>query len=59
MIKEINMTIDDNRSSEWRVEAIDDDGSVEVAIFSGPRAHDRAMVYRLRVYGVPAPEPHA
>lgn len=29
----------------YRVEAIDDDGGVEVAIFSGPYALDRAIVF--------------
>lgn len=27
---------------DWRVEAIDDDGGCEVAIFCGPRAEERA-----------------
>ncbi len=26
---------------DWRVEKIDDDGGIEVAIFSGPDARDR------------------
>jgi hypothetical protein len=35
----------------WRVEWVDDDGSIEVAIFSGPHAHERALLYADRVYG--------
>ena len=30
-------------SEEWRVEWIDDDGGIEVAIFAGPKAHERAI----------------
>jgi hypothetical protein len=30
---------------DWRVECEDDDGGVEVTIFSGPDAHDRATQY--------------
>jgi hypothetical protein len=36
---------------EWRVERVDDDGAVEVAIFSGPHARDRALAYADRQYG--------
>jgi hypothetical protein len=36
---------------EWRVEWIDDDGGIEVAIFSGPRARGRAIRYADRQYG--------
>jgi hypothetical protein len=36
---------------EWRVEWIDDDGGIEVAIFSGPRARERAIRYADRQYG--------
>lgn len=28
---------------DWRVEREDDDGSIEVAIFSGPNARERAV----------------
>ena len=31
--------------SDWRVEWEDEDGGVEVMIFSGPDAHDRAIEY--------------
>ena len=31
--------------SEWRVEAIDEDGAVRVALFSGPDAEERASEY--------------
>jgi hypothetical protein len=30
---------------DWRVEKLDDDGGIEVAIFSGPDARDRAIEY--------------
>ena len=36
---------------DWRVEWIDDDGAIEVAIFSGPNARDRALRYADRQYG--------
>jgi hypothetical protein len=36
---------------DWRVEWIDDDGGVEVAIFSGPNARERALRYADRQYG--------
>lgn len=40
---------------EWpgdsRVEWVDDDGGIEVAIFSGPNARDRAIRYADRQYG--------
>lgn len=31
------------RPNDWRVEKIGSDGDVEVAIFSGPKARDRAV----------------
>jgi hypothetical protein len=30
---------------DWRVECEDEDGGIEVAIFSGPNARERAMRY--------------
>ena len=36
---------------DWRVERIDDDGGVEVAIFSGPYAREQALRYADRQYG--------
>lgn len=30
---------------EWAVEAIDDDGGIEMAVFSGPEAEVRALEY--------------
>jgi hypothetical protein len=36
---------------EWRVEWTDNDGGIEVAIFSGPGAHRRAIRYADRQYG--------
>ena len=35
----------------WRVEWFDHDGGCEVAIFSGPKARDRAIRYADRQYG--------
>jgi hypothetical protein len=37
---------------DWRVEWVDDDGGIEVAIFSGPNARDRALRYADRQYGI-------
>jgi hypothetical protein len=34
-----------NHADEWRVEAIDSEGRVFVAIFSGPAAKERATEY--------------
>lgn len=36
---------DKNAPGQYRVEAIDDDGGCEVAIFSGPNALDRAVAF--------------
>ena len=36
---------------DWRVEWVDDDGAVEVAIFSCPNAKERALRYADRQYG--------
>jgi ABC-type phosphonate transport system ATPase subunit len=36
---------------EWRVEWLDDRGGVEVAVFSGPNAQERALRYADRQYG--------
>jgi hypothetical protein len=36
---------------DWRVEWVDDDGGVELAIFAGPNARERAMRYADRQYG--------
>lgn len=36
---------------EWRVERVIDDGAVEVAIFAGPDARERALRYADRQYG--------
>ena len=37
---------------DWRVERVDDDGGIEVAIFGGPNARERAIRYADREYGV-------
>jgi hypothetical protein len=36
---------------DWRVEKMDEDGSSEIAIFSGPAARGRAVRYADREYG--------
>ena len=36
---------------DWRVEWVDDDGGVELAIFAGPNARERALRYADRQYG--------
>jgi len=36
---------DDVSHRVWRVEWEDDDGGVEVTIFGGPNARDRALLY--------------
>ena len=38
-------------SEEWRVEWVDDDGGVELAIFAGPNARERAIKYADRQDG--------
>jgi hypothetical protein len=35
----------------WRVECQDEDGWIEVAVFSGPNAYERAIHYAGRQYG--------
>jgi hypothetical protein len=37
---------------EWRVEWFDDAGTCEVAIFTGPNARERALIYADRLYGL-------
>ena len=36
---------------DWRVEKMDEDGTSEIAIFSGPGARERAIRYADREYG--------
>jgi hypothetical protein len=38
-------------AGDWRVEKMDDDGTSEIATFSGPSARDRAIRYADREYG--------
>ena len=40
-----NVFEDRKYPGDWRVEKIDDDGGVEVTIFSGPDARERAIQY--------------
>jgi hypothetical protein len=35
---------------DWHVQWTDDDGGFEMAIFSGPRAHERAIMFAERCY---------
>jgi hypothetical protein len=44
--------MDRHGNDEWRIEWFDDDGGCEVAIFSGPNAHRRALGYADRQYGL-------
>jgi len=36
---------------DWRVEWVDDDGGVELAIFAGPNTRERALRHADRQYG--------
>ena len=36
---------------DWHVQWTADDGGFEMAIFSGPRAHERAIMFAERWYG--------
>ena len=36
---------------DWRVECHDEGGEIEVTIFSGPNARERAILYADRHYG--------
>ena len=36
---------------DWHVQWTDDDGALEMAIFSGPRARERALVFAERYGG--------
>ena len=38
-------------SGQYRVEAQDDDGGMEVAVFDGPNALDRAIIFASEYYG--------
>jgi hypothetical protein len=42
---------DREHAGSWRVERTDDDGGCEVAIFDGPHARDRAILYANHQYG--------
>ena len=42
---------DRKHTEDWRVEKMDEDGSSEIAIFSGPAARERAVRYADREYG--------
>jgi hypothetical protein len=42
---------DREHSGDWRVEKMDDDAGIELALFSGGDARQRAISYADRVYG--------
>ena len=43
--------IEDKKNlGDFRVEAIDDDGGCEVAVFCGPNAHERAVSFAANYY---------
>jgi hypothetical protein len=42
---------DREHTEDWRVEKMDEDGSSEIAIFSGPVSRERAIRYADREYG--------
>src|SRR3954462_2027495 len=42
---------DREHSGDWRVEKMDEDGGIEVALFSGGDARQRAISYADRQYG--------
>lgn len=47
---EVNLAPRKGLPNAWNVEAIDADGSIEQAIFIGPRAEERARAYRSSMY---------
>ena len=54
----MNYEVIESRDSldEWRVEAIDSEGRIFVAIFSGPAAKERANEYAAWKNGVQEPQ---
>jgi hypothetical protein len=42
---------DRNSPGDWRIEWINDEGDIEVAIFAGPKTRERALRYAERQYG--------
>lgn len=51
---EVRLFTDRLDSSDWRVEAFDEDRRCEVAIFSGPDAEGRARRFAAAEYGLRA-----
>jgi hypothetical protein len=47
---EVNVAPRRGAEGAWNVEAIDDDGSIEQAIFAGPNAEERARRYAQAEY---------
>ena len=48
---EAELINDANNNTDYRVEKITDDGGIEVAVFSGPDAAERARTFARRYYG--------
>ena len=42
---------DRQTAGDWHVQWTDDDGGFEMAMFSGPRARERAIIFAERCYG--------
>ncbi|MGO9135664.1 MAG: hypothetical protein ACLP8A_16655 [Methylovirgula sp.] len=51
---EIEIAERNDAPGAWSVEAIDEDGGIEQAIFAGPKARERAEAYRAFQYGAQA-----
>jgi hypothetical protein len=52
MSKAAKVFEDREHAGDWRVEWDDDDGGGEMAIFSGPTARERALLYANRQYAI-------
>lgn len=50
-IKRATVVADSAEPNATRVEAIDEDGGIEVAVFSGPEAYARALAFAVAFYG--------
>lgn len=46
----VELIEDKNTPDQFRVEAIDDDGGIDVAIFSGPNSMDNAVNFAATTY---------
>jgi hypothetical protein len=50
MSEQAKLFEDTQHRGDWRVERVDDDGGCEVAIFSGPQAKHRAILFFVAYY---------